>query len=259
MVEWYTNATTALPSEGEKLDGELTLGSLRLAVQESRPGRWRSAAAAAAARDPKDDQRIVRQHAQKCAVELLKTAHELGLLAPASDGETPLARVGELVTMVKVVAEHLEAHVYRGMDAPIKIDGFDVVPRQRALKFRVHYHLHAAGVALGRRGPRSRPTTLFMPSSTLARRAASAAKCRDRTGATYVRPRRRRSKNLKVSTRPTCRRKGSQWRLLAAPQRTPRTATRQRRREGEARADALPRAEEGRQREQRERPARTSG
>jgi hypothetical protein len=130
LVEWYTNATTVIPTEGEKLDGELTLGNYGWQFKKAGQGGGGGRGGGGAPKDPKDNQRIVRQHTQKCAVELMNTAHELGLIAPVRDGETPLARVGELVGMVKTVAEHLEAHVYRGMDAPIKIDGFDVVPRQ---------------------------------------------------------------------------------------------------------------------------------
>lgn len=128
LVEWYTNATTPVPAAGDKLDGDLENGDYGWKFKKSGEGRG-GPGGGGRPRDPKDDQRIVRQHTQKCAVELLNTAHELGLLKPKSDGETPMVRVGELVTMVKTVAEHLEAHVYRGMDTPIKIDGFDVVPR----------------------------------------------------------------------------------------------------------------------------------
>jgi hypothetical protein len=130
IVEWYAKATSPTPNPGDKLDGDLTHDEkFGWKFKKAGQGGGGGGGGGGRPRDPKDDQRIVRQHAQKCAVELLKTAHELGLLAPASEGETPLKRAGELVTMVKTVAEHLEAHVYRGMDTPIKIDGFDVVPR----------------------------------------------------------------------------------------------------------------------------------
>lgn len=129
LVEWYAKATTPVPAAGDKLDGELENGQYGWKFKKAGQGGGGGGGRGWQPPDPKDQQRIVRQHAQKCAVELLKTAHELGLLAPASDGETPLQRAGELVTMVKTVAEHLEAHVFRGMDVPISIDGFDVVPR----------------------------------------------------------------------------------------------------------------------------------
>lgn len=131
IAEWYANASSPTPAAGDKLDGELENDAQYgwKFKKAGQPGGGGRGGGGGRQHDPKDDQRIVRQHTQKCAVELLKTAHELGLVQPASDGETPLQRVGELVTMVKTVAEHLEAHVYRGMDTPIKIDGFNVVPR----------------------------------------------------------------------------------------------------------------------------------
>lgn len=132
IVEWYANASSPTPAAGDKLDGELT-NDPQYGWKFKKAGQGGGAGGSGRGwqpPDPKDNQRIVRQHAQKCAVELLKTAHELGLVAPAREGETPLERVGELVTMVKTVAEHLEVHVYRGMELPIPAQAFDVVPRQ---------------------------------------------------------------------------------------------------------------------------------
>jgi hypothetical protein len=110
LVEWFTDHDTPLPEPESKVEGELELGDYGWKFTPPRRGRG---GGGGGGRSEAESRRIVRQHSQKCAVDLIRAAHDLGLLKPKTEGETPLERVSELAEMATTIAHYLENDVYR--------------------------------------------------------------------------------------------------------------------------------------------------
>jgi hypothetical protein len=108
-TEWFTDHDTPLPQPESKIEGDLELGDYGWKFKPIRRG----GGGRGGGRSEEDNRRIVRQHSQKCAVDLIRAAHDLGLLKPKTDGETAMERVSDLASMAVQIAHYLENDVYR--------------------------------------------------------------------------------------------------------------------------------------------------
>lgn len=101
-VEWARKATSPPPTVGEKLDGTIEHTDFGLKIKVSPSGGF--GGGGPRPRDPKESRRIAIQHGQKCAVDILRLAHDVGAWEHPST-------VGEVVAQVKVIAAGLLVQV----------------------------------------------------------------------------------------------------------------------------------------------------
>lgn len=87
-VEWSRKATSAAPSQGQTVDGSIAEnGNYGLKFKKASGGGGGGGGWGGGSRpeDPKRNARIVRQHSQSCALDLVRLALELGVVDKPAD------------------------------------------------------------------------------------------------------------------------------------------------------------------------------
>ena len=93
-AEWFTKATTPIPQQGEKLEGELQAGQYGLSFKKAQQGGgWGGGGGGGRKDTPETRRSIAMQSSQKVAVDAVRIAVEAGLWKP----ESPVDVVGAVL------------------------------------------------------------------------------------------------------------------------------------------------------------------
>lgn len=101
IAEWFTAATTAIPSVGSTIEG--TIEPSEYGPKFKKAGGFGGGGGGGRSESPETRRSIAMQHAQKCAVEALKLAAEHGPYTPPN--------AADVAEHVKTIAGVLYAQV----------------------------------------------------------------------------------------------------------------------------------------------------